>query len=619
MQQRPIRLLVFIPCAAILPAQDGAATDFASDLRPLLARYCFDCHDAERPKGDVVLAETRSRAQVFDKHRLWQRVVEVLESGQMPPAKRRRQPQPAERKALVQGIRELLATGRAIADPGRPTLRRLTRDHFERSVSELLGIPFRAAGQFPKDPQGHGFDSLGDTLFSSPLLVEKYLDASQQAMDALRRAPRARAVLIPSPPVHDRAGQRHFATRRLRGFLRRAFRRPPRPAEVRSRMAIYQRAREAGHGYPEAVLQAMQSVLLAPQFLFRVEVDRQQPAAWPLGGHELATRLSYFLWATLPDTQLEARADAGDLQDEDVLRAEVRRMLDDPRARSLTEVFAAQWLGFGEISTHAADVRRFRGFNQGVKDDLYTETALFFDALRRQDLPLTLLLDSDHSYLNNALAHHYGVKNVRGRRFRRVRLPDRRRGGILGMGSILTTTSYPLRTSPVLRGVWILERLLDAPPPPPPPNAGTLPPDDKQKDSLTLRQRLEQHRARASCAACHARIDPLGFALEAYDGIGRWRSENHGQKVDTLATMPDGTVLDGPVALKDWLLAHKPAFLRSSARRLLIYALGRDTNLADERALDQIVAATRQRGDRWRAMLEAVVLSYPFRHNRSAR
>ena len=360
-------------------------------------------------------------------------------------------------------------------------------------------------------------------------------------------------------------------------------------------------------------------MLLSPHFLYRVEEDRDEELPWRIDPWELATRLSFFLWAAPPDAELREAAREGSLYDPAVLAAQVERLLDDPRSEALATRFAARWLGFADLQSQGVDVRRYRGTDDDLKRSMIEESTLFFDALVREDRRLLELVDSPSTFLDGTLARHYGIEGVEGGGMRRVELPDRRRGGVLTQASVLTLTSQPLRTSPVVRGAWILERLFGTPPQPPPPNAGSLPADDQLDDGLSLRQRLERHREDPSCASCHANIDPLGFVLENYDGVGRWRDEDHLGPIDARAVLPDGREIDGVIGLKDALLAEPEKVARGVAEALLVYALGRPLEPQDEAVVSELVAQLRGANWRARALIHGVVASYPFQYRRSVR
>jgi hypothetical protein len=506
-------------------------------------------------------------------------------------------------------------------DPGRVTLRRLGRFEFDRTVSDLLGVAYDSSATFPADPVAYGFDDLGDVMTLAPMLFEKYADASREIAARALTDDAARARLLEpalaAGGVLDERGCRAL----LAPLLERAFRRPPAEEELTARLRLIRDELEAGRAAPDALAAALRSVLLSPHFLFRVESGdpaRERDGVRPLTDFELATRLSYFLHATMPDAELFELARSGRLREPEVLAAQARRLLAEPGSRSLADHFAAQWLRFGEVRSTAVDIRRFHRFYAlSLRDAFYEESALVFDSIVREDRGVLELIDCDSTFLDERLARHYGVEGVGPGPMRRVKLPDRRRGGLLGMGSVLTITSHPLRTSPVLRGKWILETLLDDPPPPPPPDVPELPKDDRQEDKLTLRARLELHRRRPACASCHARMDAFGFALESYDAIGGWREQtDDGLALDVKAALPDGTELSGAVAVKDWLLSRQDDFLKTLARRLLTFAVGRPMDGNDEPVVDAVVAHARARDLRFSAFVEGVVASRPFRYLR---
>jgi hypothetical protein len=354
-------------------------------------------------------------------------------------------------------------------------------------------------------------------------------------------------------------------------------------------------------------------LLLSPSFLLRPEFGQPDKPA-RLTAHELAVRLAYMLTSSLPDELLRAAADDGSLLQASVLTAHAKRLADTEAGMRFASDFAAQWLGLREVLTMTADFRRYSQiWNGGLRPAFLSEALHCFAFIVHEDRSVLELLDSNYTFVNALLAKHYGLPAVE-QGFRKVEVADPRRGGILGMGAMLMTSSFPSRTSPVKRGKWILDKLLDAPPPPPPANVGELPKDDKPIKDLTLRQQLEQHRQRRSCASCHAQMDALGFALENYDVVGLWRDELHGVKVDSRATLPDGTELLGPIELKKALLARADDFVRAMAKNLLVHGIGREIGLADEGELAKVVASTRQRGDRFLALLEAVVQSPLFTH-----
>jgi Protein of unknown function (DUF1592)/Protein of unknown function (DUF1588)/Protein of unknown function (DUF1585) len=320
------------------------------------------------------------------------------------------------------------------------------------------------------------------------------------------------------------------------------------------------------------------------------------------------------LWASMPDEELLLLAAAGKLHDDAVLRAQAKRMMRDPKARGLAESFALQWLGLRPLgAVIRPDPKLFPEFNDELAAAMRDETLLFFDAIVREDRSVLELIDADFTFVNERLAKLYKIEGVTGPEMRRVKLEDPFRGGVLGQASILTVTSHPHRTSPVLRGRWVLEELLGAEVPPPPPNVPELGAGDKNAKNLTLREQLEKHRSKAECATCHNRMDPLGFGLENFDPLGRWRTEHEGKALDTAGVLPTGEKFQGPVELKKLLLEkRRPEFLRNLSRKMLGYALGREVNRVDLCVVQDCVKALEQGDFRASCLLEAVVVSYPF-------
>jgi hypothetical protein len=359
----------------------------------------------------------------------------------------------------------------------------------------------------------------------------------------------------------------------------------------------------------------LKAVLISPHFLFLVEPEPDKDGVYELPDYPLASRLSYFLWASMPDDELLLMAAEGKLRDGGILREQVRRMLRDPRSRGLAENFTPQWLGLGALGeTVRPDPQRFPEFDDALADAMRQEPICFFDDLIREGRSLLELLDADYTFANERLARHYGIEGVRGTAMRRVPLADKNRGGVLGMAGMLTVTSFPLRTSPVLRGKWVLEDLLGSRVPPPPPNAGELPKDDRNAKGLSFRKQLELHRSRSECASCHQRMDPLGFGLENFDPIGRFRTEQAGQPIDAVGELPSGEKFNGPRELRAVLLKQKTEFLRNLARKMLGYALGRQLYRFDQCVIDDSLKALEADGYKAPILLERIALSYPFRH-----
>jgi hypothetical protein len=370
-------------------------------------------------------------------------------------------------------------------------------------------------------------------------------------------------------------------------------------------------ARARGERFEDALSLALQAVLVSPDFLFRVERGSPAPDGSPgrvLTDHELATRLSYFVWVSMPDDELFSLADQGRLRRPEVLRAQVARMLADDKALALVEAFAGQFRGLEAI---APDRERFPDFDTGLRQAMRRETELLFASLLREDRSLLELLDARYTYLNERLARHYGIPGVKGPEFRRVALPDGRRGGVMTHASVLTVSSYATRTSPVLRGKWILENILNSPPPDPPAGVPRLD-EAKVGAEAPLRQQLEAHRTQPSCRACHEKMDPLGFSLENYDAIGAWRDADGKWPIDASGTLPDGRRFEGAAGLARVLGEDRAAFTRAVASKMMTFAIGRGLERYDRRTVEDVAARVEASGHRLSALVYEIVSSLPF-------
>ena len=408
----------------------------------------------------------------------------------------------------------------------------------------------------------------------------------------------------------------------LLSLTRRAYRRPTTEADIEALLPFYEKGR-AESGFDTGIERALERLLVSPQFLFRVE---REPAGissgrtFSVSDVELASRLSFFLWSSIPDEQLLNAAAQGQLHTPAVLEREVRRMLLDDRSRSLVTNFAEQWLFVRDIEAKQPDGLIFPDFDESLRSAMRKETDLFLDSVlrpggdARNDPSVVELLTANYSFINERLAKHYGIPNVQGSDFRRVTFPPGSpRGGLLGQGSILTLTSYATRTSPVVRGKWVLENLLSAAPPPPPPNIPALKTEGSEPGkTLTMREAMTRHRANPSCAGCHARMDPIGFAMENFDAVGRWRDHDNGSDIDASGRFPDGTAFDGMTGLKKTLLTEKDQFVDTLAEKLLMYALGRNLQYYDQPWVRQIVRESASSNYSFASLIAGVVKSAPF-------
>ena len=407
---------------------------------------------------------------------------------------------------------------------------------------------------------------------------------------------------------------RKAARKVLAQFAERAYRRPVQRSEVDRLLAFYSRAAARGEPFEQAVGIGLRAALVSPKFLYRAERGGTEAGEYRLSDYELASRLSYFLWMSMPDEELMELARKGALRDRQALSRQVARMMADPRSEAFTATFIGQWLGFAELGgTIRPDDVAFPEFTPALGQAMLAEATLFFDRIVREDRSLLELLDADYSFLNEELARHYGLEGVAGRKLRLVEFDDRRRGGVLGMGAVLTATSLPTRTSPVVRGKWVLETMLGEELPPPPPGVGELPEPGESSQGMTLRQVFESHRDEARCAVCHDRIDPIGFGLENFDAIGRWRDTENEQPVDATGTLPGGERFNGPVELKGILLGRREEFVRMVCEQMLKFALGRDLEYYDEPEVERITETVIRDGYSALAMVKGIVNSYPFR------
>ena len=408
------------------------------------------------------------------------------------------------------------------------------------------------------------------------------------------------------------------AKKTLQTLARRAYRRPVTDADIKPLLTFYATGRKE-KSYEYGIETALRAMLVSPEFLFRVERD---PANAATGAHrvndvELASRLSFFLWSSIPDDELLTLADQGKLKDAKVVEAQVARMLEDPKSKAFVSNFSGQWLFLRNLDQVKPDPDEFPQFDASLKKAFQQETELFFNSILREERPVSEFLDAKYSFMNQRLAEFYGVKGIFGPQFRRVELTDPRRGGLLGQGSILTVTSYPNRTSVVQRGKWILENLLGTPPPAPPPNVPPLDPHGKD-GKLSMRQAMEQHRANPVCASCHSKMDPLGFALENYNGVGQWRDKDGGVEIDPSGTLPNGTPFSGAAGLREALLKnHREEFISTFTEKLMIYALGRGLEPYDRPVMRSIMREAARHNTTIPALINAIIQSPQFQMRRN--
>ena len=778
-----------------LPPPDPALFDHG--IQPFLDHFCYDCHDTFERKGDVDLESLVDIPHAApDQRRVWEAVFKQVRAGAMPPDDAV-QPAAAERNALVDALEHRLSyvdPARA-QDPGRVTARRFNRQEYDNTIRDLFGVRLSLGNSFPTDDVGYGFDNIGDVHTTSPLRLQRYLEAAEtitdflfqtgrrtelnrneqavffdrhdivkssdagvvldhrgratvtydaplpgtytlhihawglmpdsvfkaRAIDELNAWPEIPNAFTPGEPepevrlevwvdgnrvdslaIRQGAGSRDWRAysttfpvtmgvhevafrlgvpdlpdgparetwladpprvgvreARLEGpfnvdfaalsplhrllletrpgpglmphdaadrvfsqLLPRAFRRPVADAERRTYTELVLRLLDQGEPFPSALAGGVQAALISPHFLYRLDhgPDAADPARIrPVGDHALASRLSYFLWASMPDDTLFELAAAGRLHEPDELARQVRRLLEDDRAVAFKEGFFRQWLDLRKLRQLSIDRATFPAFTEDLRADVETETLRFIRAIIDENRPIQELLTADYTYLNDALAKLYGLpvpEKSNDRTFRRVSLADLPRRGLLTQPSILMLTSYPNRTSPTKRGNWILEAILGDEPPPPPANVPQLEEAAANHAALPLREQLVLHRTNQTCASCHATMDPIGLGLENFDAIGRWRTEDAGLPINASGELPGGVTFDGPLELLGILNEREQDFAAAFTSKLLTYALGRGLEFYDRVAVDEILRDAAPTDHRIIDLVTAVVQSRPFRFTR---
>ena len=482
----------------------------------------------------------------------------------------------------------------------------------------LLGIAFVKETVMPEGPYQEPLTQYDFTQYKggNPAVRTVVITGPYNAK-GIGETPSRRKIFVCYPATSEE--EEPCAKRILSRLARLAYRRPLSDGDLQTLLGFYRVGRNEG-GFEVGVRDALERILVGPEFLFRIESEPENVApdtVYRMSDLELASRLSFFLWSSIPDHQLLELAESGRLKDPVVLEEQVRRMLADPRSRALVSNFVGQWLQLRNLRSLNPDPEVFSYFDDNLREAFQQETELFFESLMREDGSVLELLKADYKFVNERLARHYQIPNIYGSHFRRVTVDDEARRGILGHGSVLTVTSYANRTSPVLRGKWVLENILGAPPPPPPPDVPQLKEHDEEGKVLSMRQQMEQHRANPACIVCHAQMDPLGFALENFNGIGGWRTIDANAPIDASGVLPDGTSFEGPAGLRKVLLSRSEEFVTNVTEKLLTYALGRGAEYYDAPAIRKIVREAAPGDYRWSSLIMGIVKSTPFQMRRS--
>ncbi|MBI2690115.1 MAG: DUF1588 domain-containing protein [Acidobacteria bacterium] len=616
---RPLPV-VLLAAAAVVCAQSPPYT--FDDAQKFLTQYCEKCHQDKGGAGGFKLSRIAAKESLLTGANRWLSLTNRVKNGEMPP-KGAPVPPLDERESFGNWVHESVHDAACAGGitPGRSLIRRLNRTEYAGTVRDLLDMHMDIARTLPADGAGgEGFDNAAETLFLSPLHSEKYLEAARFAMDFASKEFKSRNRIFVAGPGPSTTPDR-AARKIINAFLPRAFRRPTTEAEAQPYLDLFRAAQKQGESFNNSILFALRGVLVSPNFLFHVEPPNPNTAPRPLDQYSLASRLSYFLWGSMPDELLFDLASRNRLQDPEVLRQLVGIMMRNDRSVEFAQSFVEQWLHTRELSgDKAPDARLFPDFtkDEDLRSDIRYQPILFFREVFLQNLPLTYFLDSKHTIGTRKLATLFDLKlELRPNQASQphwIPLPENsKRGGLLGMPAVLSVSSYPYRTSPVLRGAWILESILGTPPPPPPANVPALEEVHAGAAPRTMRERLAQHRNNAVCASCHSRIDPFGFALENYDVTGRWRTDDAGKPIDARGELIDGTKFNGPEELRNALLERKDLFVRHLTNKLLGYALGRGLTIQDSCTVDAIVAKVKQNNYSAQTLLEEIVLSVPFR------
>ena len=659
---------------ALAERKADAEKFFRSRVTPFIKAYCLECHQNRRPTeaglSFTPALDTPGHAAFSEK---WKKAAARVKTHDMPPDGLE-QPTDEERQMFIEWLDKVKYL--SPKDPGTFVIRRLTKTEYGNTLRDLFGVDPKIADGLPDEVSGEGYlNSL------SPLQLEQYLSIAEEVLDEIlpndglsvrrvrdatekdatkngvrttntrtsdlqsdesadgqdvhRTAERSssaahplgstsamidRSLLIEAPSPKD--SPRVAARKVAESLAKKAYRRPPSDAELKVLVKVFDLGRQNELSYPAALRLMLKAMLVSPQFLFITpaqEFDTEAEIV-PLDDYQLASRLSYLLWATMPDEELMALADSGKLHKPTILKTQVSRMLEDPRSRALFDGFGAQWLGVGDLDNKTFDPSKFPEMTAQMRAAMYDEVRLFFESIVRENQSIARFITSDYTFLNESLASIYGLgKTVTGPEMRKVQLTDDNRGGILGMPGVLAATSFPNRTSPVIRGVWVLEQVLGDHVPSAPPDVPALEKQDQQSvANLTLRERTELHRTDPVCANCHQLLDPIGFGLENFDAIGRWRDQDdNGEPIDASGELPDGSRFSSPQELKAMIAGRLDDFSRNLVEKMLAYALCRRLEGYDEIVVDDLMQEIAQDGYRMQTLVTAVVTSYPFTHRRT--
>ena len=583
--------------------QTTAKKAFKQNVEKFAAKYCFECHGNRRSKAGLnfEIAIRKPGDPAFS--RKWMDSIANVQAHDMPPDDAD-QPSDDERQRFLDALAQIKYL--SARDPGPFVIRRLTKVEYGNTLRDFLGVDASIAKELPDEVPGEGYlNSL------SPMQTEQYLGIANAALQQMSAEAQKRLFGAKEANVREVA----------RKLARTAYRRPPTDDELDVLVKVFDLGTANKLDRNAALRLMLKAVLVSPQFLF-ITPSKDAPTGEkivPLDDYQLASRLSYLLWATMPDEELSKLADEGKLHEPEVLKAQTKRLLADKRSRALFDGFGAQWLGTAELKDKTFDAQKFPQMTPELRSAMYDEARLFFESIVRENRSVVSFVNSDYTFLNGTLAKIYGLeKQITGDAMQKVKLTDANRGGILGMPGVLATTSFATRTSAVKRGVWVLEQVLGQRVPPAPPNVPALEKQDQKKvANLTLRQRTELHRTNAVCANCHKILDPIGFGLENFDAIGRWRDKDEsGGPIDAIGELPGGKRFSSPKELKALIAARETDLTRNLTEKLLAYALCRQLDGYDHIIVDQMLQTIAKDGHKMQTLISEIVTSYPFLNRR---
>jgi hypothetical protein len=596
------------------PEEDVDPLSWDRKIQGHFRKYCYDCHNETNKSGDIDLQSDVDVRRILLNRQNWERVQRVVESGEMPPDGEQK-PNEETKKLLLEFLNKTLneISCGELSDPGPAILRRLNRVEYDNSILDLVGHDLDLSELFSPDASSYGFDNLGDSLALSPQLMEQYHTAAKRVSQHLL----ANSNAIPAAARVDTAAAKAW----IQQFATRAFRRPANESYSAALLGVFDRSSER-KGTDFALGKCIETILISPQFLFRVENSRPETnEPYLLDSYEMASRLSYFLWSSPPDDELLRCAQEDRLTDLIVLRSQTQRMLRDRRSMAFVENFFGQWLSLRQVASSSPDKESFPMFDETLRSDMIVELQEVLFEVISNNRSMIDLIDADYTYVTPRLAQWYGLSGInfpaKSNAALRVSLADRTRGGVLTSAGWLMMISDPTRTNVPRRGNFISTYILGTPIPPPPPEVPTLEEAHGNEGPLTMRDLLEKHRSNPTCASCHAKMDPYGLALENFDAVGRWRGLDAGVPIDANTKSHDGSDIAGPVGLKDYLKANREGFSKTLLQNLMIYAYGRSPVPSDLCVTRDI--AKQMEGSQWKIgdLIMTVVESVPFRYRRN--